>query len=228
MSDQMKWFKVWTSILSDDDFNPDRESTPIGIMRFAMLGAFTALHGSKGKVAIMPDTLFKITRAQSIGDLRTTLTLKNVSFEEGKNRYGKINVTWRKWNKYQRDSTAAERNRTLRSKKRGEERRREEIKSTPQTPQSVGTGFEVFWKSYPKHHDRKRALKFWEKLAPENGLMETIMAALENQKKTFDWQKEGGQFVPYPATWLNGRRWEDEIDETQNKSTPVDNLGFPK
>lgn len=34
--------------------------------------------------------------------------------------------------------------------------------------------------------------------------------ALDRQRKSKDWLKEGGAYIPYPSTWLNGRRWEDE------------------
>ena len=29
--------------------------------------------------------------------------------------------------------------------------------------------------------------------------------------KSHDWTKDGGQFIPHAATWLNGKRWEDEL-----------------
>ena len=38
------------------------------------------------------------------------------------------------------------------------------------------------------------------------------MAALEAQKKSEDWLKDKGQFIPYPTTWLNQGRWEDEVE----------------
>jgi hypothetical protein len=37
-----------------------------------------------------------------------------------------------------------------------------------------------------------------------------IMAALARAKESAEWTKEGGQYIPYPATWINGMRWEDE------------------
>ena len=37
-------------------------------------------------------------------------------------------------------------------------------------------------------------------------------AALAEQKKSKDWTKDGGQYIPYPATWLNGKRWQDELE----------------
>ena len=37
-----------------------------------------------------------------------------------------------------------------------------------------------------------------------------MLAALERQRASDQWRKEGGRFIPLPATWINGRRWEDE------------------
>ena len=36
------------------------------------------------------------------------------------------------------------------------------------------------------------------------------MEALSRQRQTDKWLKDGGQFIPNPATWLNQRRWEDQ------------------
>lgn len=41
--------------------------------------------------------------------------------------------------------------------------------------------------------------------------LEVLLKALEEQKKSLQWTKDGGQFVPHPTTWLNQERWEDEI-----------------
>ena len=134
MADQKRWFKLWTSILSDDDFDPSREGGLRGLGRVAMLGAYTALHGKSGHVEILPATLLRLLDAQSLEELTSDIALKNVVFEEGQNHYGKLTVTWRKWRQYQEDSTARERMQLLRSKKRGEERRGEEIKNPPAKP----------------------------------------------------------------------------------------------
>ena len=37
-----------------------------------------------------------------------------------------------------------------------------------------------------------------------------MIVAIERQKKSNDWKKDNGQFIPLPYTWLNGERWEDE------------------
>jgi len=81
--------------------------------------------------------------------------------------------------------------------------------------------FNVFYAAYPKKKAKKEALQAWKTLAPENGLFETIIAAVAKQKRSDDWTRENGRFIPNPASWLNGRRWEDEIETSplKRKST---------
>jgi hypothetical protein len=40
-----------------------------------------------------------------------------------------------------------------------------------------------------------------------------MIAKIEQAKTQDDWIKDGGKFIPYPATWLNAKRWEDEETE---------------
>ena len=72
------------------------------------------------------------------------------------------------------------------------------------------SGFEVFWLAYPKKKAKGDAQKAWSKLKPNGDLTDSILKAIEVQKISEDWTKENGKFIPYPASWLNGRRWEDE------------------
>lgn len=71
--------------------------------------------------------------------------------------------------------------------------------------------FDTFWNAYPKKVAKGQAEKVFEKLKPDESLMSIILSAVENQKKSEQWLKDGGQFIPNPATWLNGKRWEDEV-----------------
>lgn len=77
--------------------------------------------------------------------------------------------------------------------------------------------FEKFWSSYPKKIAKQQALKAWEKLNPDEGLIAEILASLEKQKRSVQWTKDNGQYIPYPATWLNGARWEDESEVQTEK-----------
>lgn len=76
----------------------------------------------------------------------------------------------------------------------------------------IDEGFEAFWQSYPRHADRPGAEKVWRSLAPDAGLQRQIVEALQWQSLQPRWHEEGGRFVPFPAKWLRGRRWEDQPD----------------
>ncbi len=73
-------------------------------------------------------------------------------------------------------------------------------------------GFKEFWAAYPRKKSKATAERAWAKIRPGEELQAEILAALEQAKQSQDWQKEGGQYIPYPATWLNARGWEDELE----------------
>jgi len=99
---------------------------------------------------------------------------------------------------------------------------KQEQELTPPTPRKRGEGvgtsavklkavpaedrFAEFWQAYPRKVAKPAAEKAWRKVAAE---ADAIMAGLRRQAGCEQWAKDGGQFIPYPATWLNGRRWED-------------------
>lgn len=72
--------------------------------------------------------------------------------------------------------------------------------------------FEKFWKAYPKKTGKDKSKKWFEKNKPDEELFELMMKQLERFKDTEDWKKQGGQYIPYPTSWLNGKRWEDEFE----------------
>lgn len=72
--------------------------------------------------------------------------------------------------------------------------------------------FETFWKAYPKKRSKGAALKAWNKLKPNEEFTSRILKSVEEHKKTQDWIKQGGQFIPYPATFLNQGCYDDEIE----------------
>ena len=78
--------------------------------------------------------------------------------------------------------------------------------------------FEIFYKAYPKHKSRGDAEKAWKSLKPDDSLLAKILKSLEIAKKSKDWIKENGQYIPYPATWLRAKGWEDEQDANPKAS----------
>jgi len=93
---------------------------------------------------------------------------------------------------------------------------------TPRVP-TVGSdsAFEAFWSAYPKKVAKPAALRAWKAAKLVNGDFERAMAALEAQKGSEDWTKDGGRFVPHPATWLNQRRFEDQAVQPAKPSFPI-------
>ena len=81
-------------------------------------------------------------------------------------------------------------------------------------------GFEDFWKAYPNKKDKQKAIKAWQKHQPD---LPKVLKALKSQKNSEQWQKDEGRFIPLPTTWLNGARWEDEIN---GKQTSEDKLEY--
>ena len=83
-----------------------------------------------------------------------------------------------------------------------------EVVKTP-APDIAGM-FAEFWKAYPKKKSKDDALKAFTKRKPTRELLDAMLKALAWQCKTDAWLKDKGQFIPYPATWLNDGAWQDE------------------
>lgn len=76
--------------------------------------------------------------------------------------------------------------------------------------------FEEFYKKYPKKVKKQDVKKWFKKNKPSSELFSSMMSSLEQFRGSKDWLKEKGQYIPYPSTWLNQKRWEDEaINENQ-------------
>ena len=70
--------------------------------------------------------------------------------------------------------------------------------------------FDRFWTAYPRKVNKPGARRAFDKVNPDAALLDSMLTAISRQKLSAQWQENGGQYIPHPATWLNGRRWEDE------------------
>ena len=97
-----------------------------------------------------------------------------------------------------------------------EEEKKEKRKRRPQggAGGAEPDGWAAFWHAWPNKVSKPEALRAWKKLSPDAELQTVMLAALAVQKTWDRWTKDRGQYIPHPATWLNGRRWEDKPAET--------------
>ncbi len=79
--------------------------------------------------------------------------------------------------------------------------------------------FDNFWQIYPNKKDRARAKKRWEKLKQSERLL--ILEKLKEQVIRDKQYSGDPAYVPLPSTYLNGRRWEDEICVGTTQSSSV-------
>ena len=87
-------------------------------------------------------------------------------------------------------------------------RRNAEWKEKPDFEPEI---FDRFWKLYPRGEKKQAAIKAWDKLKPDAKTLDAMSAGLKRQLKSEDWK--AGIGIPYASTWLNNRRWLDEIDK---------------
>ena len=90
----------------------------------------------------------------------------------------------------------------------------------PNTSASRCTGmFNEFWIAYPKKQGKQQAEKAFNKINPSPELFFKMITSVKQWSQSQQWTKDGGQYIPMPATWLNGKRWEDEAPKVQGNVT---------
>jgi uncharacterized protein YdaU (DUF1376 family) len=97
--------------------------------------------------------------------------------------------------------------------------------NNPPTPRKRGTvyseDFIVFWKNYPKKVSKDAAWNAWKKRNGDRPPLLEVINALTSQSSSEQWMKDGGQYVPNPATWINHGRWADELPKGGTTSAPT-------
>lgn len=154
--------------------------------------------------------------------LDALVTLGNVTIETT-NRFSVVTIT--KWATYQlSENENDQQDDKLATNRRptGDQPflRNKNEKNEKNSPAPAQADFDAFWKAYPKKKAKGAALSAWNKLNGSRPPLETLLSAIAAQRAGHDWQKDGGQFIPFPATWLNQRRWDDEAGPIETVSTP--------
>lgn len=88
--------------------------------------------------------------------------------------------------------------------------------------------FDKFWKHYPRKTNKANAKKSFIKKCKSEEMLQIMIEALEKQKTSRQWQEANGQYIPHPSTWLNGERWEDELEPSEEKEAEYVPEGYMK
>jgi len=82
-------------------------------------------------------------------------------------------------------------------------------------PSILDALWEQFWKMYPRKTNKQAAQKAWDKLSDvdKTSALERLVGHVDH------WEVNATQpqFIPHASTWLNARRWEDELSNLNTK-----------
>lgn len=126
---------------------------------------------------------------------------------ESLNPYNEINQLKQSTTNYQLPTTNSEQ-----SEINNEQQTLNNHKSDGNKKRKKDEDFEIFWSAYPKKKNKEGARKAFAKVKVP---LQVLLDAIERQKKSRDWIKDGGQYIPYPSTWLNNGAWENEDSPSQ-------------
>jgi uncharacterized protein YdaU (DUF1376 family) len=71
--------------------------------------------------------------------------------------------------------------------------------------------FDAFWQAWPAHSrkvNKPECAMRW-KARELDTIADEIMAGLEAWKRSDDWAREGGKYIPGVLVWMNQNRWEN-------------------
>ena len=192
----MKYLKVWTSFREVMEPLADDEKGRLFVMMLDYAESFTEPDYFPG------NERFIWPAAKQLIDLTYS---ENLRLSENGKKGGRPPKT----KENQTEPIETNKNQ-LKPTESHKEKERKEKESKEKENNEINTRFARFWSVYPRHVAKPDARKKFEKLNPDDQLLEMMLKAIEDQKKSEQWIKDNGQFIPHPSTWINQRRWEDE------------------
>lgn len=75
--------------------------------------------------------------------------------------------------------------------------------------------FLEFWAVYPKKVGKGDAFRKWQTIVKSQKNKELVIHSVETHKRSDRWKEEGGKYIPNPATFLHQRRFDDEVQTTE-------------
>jgi hypothetical protein len=86
--------------------------------------------------------------------------------------------------------------------------------------------FKAFYNVYPIKRGKEDAWKAFAKINPDDALLAIMIRSINAWSKSDAWSRDAGKYIPHPATWLSGRRWEDELPG-ESPRTPFERKELP-
>lgn len=93
-----------------------------------------------------------------------------------------------------------------------------ELEPRPNSLREVDDSFDQFWSLYRKKVARDKAKVAWKKVKPSEH--EAIFTDIRRKNTSESWTKSNGDYIPNPTTYINQRRWEDQVDAPSTAAPP--------
>uniref|UniRef100_A0A6M3KMZ6 Uncharacterized protein n=1 Tax=viral metagenome TaxID=1070528 RepID=A0A6M3KMZ6_9ZZZZ len=201
--DDINTFKVFIYLLLDCNFQPTKwKGVELDIGETI-----------KGLEKIAKETNLSLQNIRTaVKHLKSTGEL--TERQHGKYRILKVN----NYTKYQLDNKETntlltrnqqESNKKVTAYKEVKKERTKELKKDIYTDKK----FNNFYEQYPNKKGKLVAYRKFISLSEEE--KDKCIEVLKFHVNSDQWQRDGGRFIPYPATWLNQGRWDDEIKDLQ-------------
>jgi hypothetical protein len=81
------------------------------------------------------------------------------------------------------------------------------------TRMNLDAEFAQFWTTYPRKRNKIDARKAFEQARRGGVTLDTMLTALAWQRGQSQWVRDGGQYIPFPASWIRAGSYDDEPDE---------------
>lgn len=226
MAEDVKWIKLSTGILDDEKIIAieDMPDGPTLCWFWIKLLALAGRQNHDGMIGLTDEIPY--TEVQLANRFRMNVATVQMGLRMFEN-YGMIEIindmiytkNWAKYQNVEGLEKIKEQNRIRKANQREREKQQklEAAKAAPALPAGddlspIDRRFERFWKAYPRKVGKGAAEKSFKKYKPDDALTERMIVSVEAHKRSDQWKRDGGQYIPHPATWLNQRRWEDELE----------------
>lgn len=174
-------------------------------------------HTAAKQLKIKPSTIWKrITKLKTLGfcDIESNRQYSIITI----NNYKELSIAGQSQSDKQSDKQGTSREQAGNTKKTLKTLDNLDNKPKPSCVKNkIPEGFEEFYQAYPKKKNKPDALNAWkqvffkpdyEKYHRPVPLLK-ILASIEANKKSDDWRRSSGQYVPYPGTWLRAHGFND-------------------